>query len=203
MSPGTGRRRGRLARAMLFAAGLAALAAPALAQGAAGSGADQTSAPIDPERLALAREYVQESHMDAVMRGAFANMAKSLPQKAADSATGAKTRQFMNSVSVGMDATVPQLVEATTQATARVFTTQELKDLVAFYRTSSGQSMVAKMPLLMQQMTVGIFQIMPTVYQAAETDYCSHVTCTEADHTRFRQLQSNLSHAAGSPPGAQ
>lgn len=201
MPSGTGKRRGRAARAMLLAANLAALAAPVLAQEA--GGANQTSAPVDPERLALARQYVRESHMDVAMRGAFANMAKSMPQIGTDSANDAKARQWVSSVSVGMDAAVPQLVDATTLATARVFTTQELKDLVAFYGTSSGQSMVAKMPMLMQQVTPVVFQIMPTVYQAAEADYCSHVTCTEADHTRFQRMQSALRAGAKPSPGVQ
>ena len=124
MSSGTGSRGGRAARAMLLAAGLAALAAPALAQETGGSGADQASAPVDPARLALAREYVRESHTDSAMRGVFANMAKSLPRNSADAATEGKARQFVSSVSAGMDAAVPQLVEGTVQATARVFTTQ-------------------------------------------------------------------------------
>ena len=70
---------------------------------------------------------------------------------------------------------------------------------MAFYRTPSGQSMVAKMPMLMQQVTPLVFQIMPAVYRAAEADYCSHVTCTEADHGRFQKLQANLSRGVRPP----
>jgi hypothetical protein len=199
MSSVTGRRGGHAGRALLFAAGLTALAVPAMAQGAGGAPETQAAAPVDPERLALARQYVRESHMDVAMREAFANMAKSMPQIGTDSANDAKARQWVSSVSVGMDAAVPQLIEATTLATARVFTTQELRDLVAFYGTPSGQSMVAKMPMLMQQVTPVVFQIMPTVYQAAEADYCGHVTCTEADHARFQKLQANLSRGVRPP----
>jgi hypothetical protein len=171
-----------------------------VAQDAAGPAADQASAPVDPERLALAREYVRESHIDAAMRGMFANMARSMPQLSADSATDAKARQFVNSFSVGMDAALPMLMDATTQATARVFTTRELKDLVAFYGSPSGQSMVAKMPMLMQQVTPLVFQILPKVYGVAEADYCSHQTCTEADHARFQRLRASLRAGARPPP---
>jgi hypothetical protein len=141
--------------------------------------------------------------MDVAMRGVFANMTKSMPQIGTDSATDAKARQFVSSVSAGMDAAVPQLIEATTLATARVFTTQELRDLVAFYGTPSGQSMVAKMPMLMQQVTPVVFQIMPTVYQAAEADYCRHLTCTEADHARFQRVQSALRAGPRPSPGGE
>jgi uncharacterized protein len=203
MSSGTAKRSVRARRALLLAAGLVALAAPAVAQDTAGPPASQASAPVDPERLALAREYVRESHIDAAMRGMFANMAKSMPRMSADSATDAKARQFMSSFSIGMDAAVPMLVDATTEVTARVFTTQELKDLVAFYGSPAGQSMVAKMPMLMQQVTPLVFQILPKVYGIAEADYCSHQTCTEADHTRFQRMQSSLRSSAPPPPGGQ
>jgi len=201
MSSGTARKGVGARRALLLAAGLTALATPALAQEAAGAPASQASGPIDSERLALAREYVRESHIDATMRGMFANLAKSMPQISADSATDAKARQFMSSFSIGMDAAVPMLVDATTEATARVFTTQELKDLVAFYASPAGQSMVAKMPMLMQQVTPLVFQILPKVYGIAETDYCSHETCTEADHARFQRMQAALSHGPRPPTG--
>ena len=202
MSSVSGRRGGRAGPALLLAAGLAALAVAAMAQEDGGAPVAQIAPPVDPERLELAREYVRESHMDVAMRGVFANMARSLPElRTANSATDARARQFVSSISVGMDAAVPQLVEATTMAAARVFTTEELRDLVAFYGTPSGQSMVAKAPMMMQQVTPAVFQIMPTVYRAAEADYCSHVTCTEADHARFQHLQSAL--RSGGPPGVQ
>jgi hypothetical protein len=196
MSSAYGRTGGRACRALLLAAGVAALGAPALAQ-------DITGGSIDPQRLALAREYVRESHMDAAVRGMLANMARSMPQLSADGATDVKGRQLANSFSVGMDAALPQLLDATAQATARVFTTQELKDLVAFYGSPSGRSMVAKMPALMQQIGPVAIQIMQTVYTTAEADYCRHETCTEADHARFQRLQSSVRAGARPPPGSQ
>jgi hypothetical protein len=196
MSSEYGGMAGRAFRALLLAAGVAAMAAPALAQ-------DSPGGPIDPQRLALAREYMRESHIDAAMRGVLANMARSMPQLSADGATDVKGRQLANSFSVGMDAALPQLMDTTAQATARVFTTQELKDLVTFYGSPSGRSMVAKMPELMQQVGPMAMQIMQTVYTTAEADYCRHETCTEADHARFQRLQSALRAAPRPPPGAE
>jgi|SRR5579859_4336190 len=191
---GTGRR--RTLRALILAAGLAAAAAPALAE-------DRPAGAIDPERLALAREYIRESHIDAAMRGMFANMAKSMPPLSTDSAEDVKARQFLNSISVGMDAALPQLMDATARATARVFTTQELKDLVAFYATPTGRSMVAKMPAMMEQVVPSALDIMQSVYVTAEGDYCRHQTCTEADHARFRRMQSALRASPRPPPAAE
>jgi len=198
MSSGIGN---RLRRALLSAAGVIALAAPAAAQdagpGPGASPADQAAAPVDPERLALARDYVRESHIDAAMRGVFANLAKQMPQLAP---ADARARQFMSSFGVGMDAAVPMLTDMMAETTARVFTIQELKDLVAFYGSPSGQSMVAKMPMMMQQITPMVFQMMPKVYTVAEADFCRRQTCTDADHALFQRLSSSLRARFGPPP---
>jgi hypothetical protein len=203
---GIGRRGASAWRALLCAAGVIVLAAPVAAQNAGpaptGPAADQ-AAPMDPERLALAREYVRVSHIDAMMRGAFANLAKQMPQLASDGANDAKARQFMNSFSVGMDAAVPMLTDMMTETTARVFTTQELKELVAFYGSTTGQAMVAKLPMMMQQITPLVFQIMPKVYTVAEADFCRRQTCTEADHAIFQRLETSLRARVGPTPSPQ
>jgi hypothetical protein len=207
MSSVFGRTGSAVRRAVLVAAGLAALAAPAAAQNAAlpppGMTPPAAQAPgpqADPERLALAREYVRESRLDSAMRGMFANIARSMPQLPADEAGQARAEQFMDSFAVGMDATLPMLLESVAQTTARTFTVQELRDLVAFYGSPSGQSMVAKMPALLREMGPLAFQILPKVYPVAEEDFCRHVTCTEADHLRFRRLESSLAAGVRPPP---
>ena len=199
-----GGRGGRARRMLLLAAAVVALGAPAVAQAPAiGAAPTPAAGATDPERLALAREYIRESHIDAAMRGVLANMARSMPQLSADGATDVKGRQLANSFSVGMDAALPQLMDATARAAARVFTTQELKELVAFYGSATGRSMVAKMPELMQQVCPMAMQIMQTVYTTAEADYCRHDTCTEADHARFQRLQSTLQAGQGPSPGGE
>jgi hypothetical protein len=192
---------------LALAAGLAILAGRAAAQDTpreaarpvASAPAAQPAGAIDPQRLALAKEYIRESHIDAALRGMFANMARNMPQLSADNATDAKARQFVNSFSVGMDAALPLLMDAMTETTARVFTTQELKDLVAFYGSPSGQSMTAKTPAMMQQLVPQLFQMMPKVYEMAEADYCRHVTCTQADHDRFQRMEASLRARAETP----
>lgn len=193
-------------RSLALIVGLAALTGSAYAQVSSPHTASPTASPaagsVDPERLALAREYIRKSQIEAAMRGMFTNLARNMPQPS-DQATDVKGRQLLNSFSTGMDAALPQLMEATAEATARTFTTQELKDLVAFYGSPTGQSMVAKMPTLMQQLVPKAFQIMPTVYATAEADYCRHVTCTQADHDRFQRMRSALPQGPPAPRGSE
>jgi hypothetical protein len=137
--------------------------------------------------------------MDTVLRAAFANMGRSMPQPSSESAADAKVRQLLNSVSAGMDAATPTLVDMMINVTARTFTTQELKELVAFYGSPTGQTMVAKMPGMMQQLTPMIFQMMPKIYAAAETDFCQHQTCTDTDRAMFQHLQASLRARFGAP----
>jgi hypothetical protein len=181
---------------LLCAAGAIALAGPAAA-------GEQPAAPVDPERLALARQYVTASHMDSLLRAAFANMGRQMPQLAPEGAADAKARQFMDSFTVGMDAATPMLVDTMIETTARTFTTQELKELVAFYGSPTGQAMVARMPGMLQQVTPMIFQIMPKAYAVAEADFCKRQTCTEADRAIFHRLSASLSARPGPQPAAR
>jgi hypothetical protein len=200
MSLRAGRGPGRAHRALLCAVAVA-LAVPALAQNAAPPPADQAAAPTDPERLALAREYVRESHMDALMRSAFANLGRQMPQLAPEGADDARARQFMDSFSVGMDAATPMLLDMMTETTARTFTTRELKDIVAFYGSPTGQAMVAKLPGMMQQVSPMIFQIMPKVYAAAEADFCRREKCSDSDRAMFERLGASLQARLAAPAG--
>jgi len=196
-------RRRSVHRWVLLAGGLAALSASAVAAQPAPPDPRYAAAPpsdsIDADRLALAHAFVRESHIDRGMRGMFANVMRSMPQ-VTEGESDAKARQMTESFSAGLEATLPQLMDASAEVAARAFTTQELKDLVAFYASPSGQAMVTKTPMLMQQIGPLAYQILPKVYAAAESDFCSRVSCTDGDRARFEHLQASF--ARQRPPGA-
>jgi|GEM_PF-1216998 len=174
-----------------LACGALAAATPLLAQPAPTPAYDQSSGPIDPERLALARDYVREAHMDTMMKGVMRNVLRQFPGA---SSSDPKMQQFITSYSAGMDAALPDVIDASAEGAARTFTVGELKDLVAFYGSPTGQAVLEKMPQLMQAtMPLIINKILPKVFAATETDYCAHLECTAEDHARFARMMHAMS----------
>ena len=184
---------------VVVGAGLLATVSPALGQEARSpaspapvSAAPSAQAPVDPERLALARELFAQMHMDKTLAGVLANMSRSVPGALGTSAADVKARQMRASFGAGMAAVAPQMVDALVEIYARTLTARELRDAIAFDKTASGQAMLTKLPMAMSQFQPLMLRLMPKIWAAAEVDYCGHLTCTEADHALFQRLQARL-----------
>jgi hypothetical protein len=191
---------------VVVGAGLLSIASAALAQSAvpvAPPPLDRAGvarpAPIDPERLALARELFAQMHMDKMLAGVLANMSRSVPNALGTSASGVKVQQMRASFGAGMAAVAPQMVDALVEIYARTLTAQELRDAIAFDKTASGQAMLTKLPMAMSQFQPFMLTLMPKIWRAAEKDYCGHLACTEADHALFQRLQARYGQAAATP----
>jgi hypothetical protein len=187
---GGGRQRPRLGAACLIGVVLSC-SSPTFAQQSppAAAATSEASAPIDPERLTLAREMFTMMHLDTAMRGVFSNALNSMPVVAGNSQNSARAQQFIKSYSAAMDADFPNIVDDMAEVYARVFTVQELRDTLAFYRTPSGQAALNKMPIVMQQLMPLVMKTMPRVFAAAESDFCGREVCTEAERAVFKRME--------------
>lgn len=177
----------------MLAAGLLALATPVWAQQAASvPSTPQTTAvePVDPARQALARQMIEVFDMKTMMRGMFSNMAGAirLPDGATDDQR-ARMQQMIASIGVGMEAATPRMVDLMVDVYARNFTMQEMQDTLTFYGSPSGKALLKKLPTVMQSVTPMVFKIMPTVFSAAEQDYCAKRTCDDADRKMFDAMR--------------
>jgi hypothetical protein len=61
---------------------------------------------------------------------------------------------------------------------ASTFTEQELQDAVAFYKTSSGQAMLKKMPVLMAKMGPVMADLTPQMAADVHRRVCAKIDCT-------------------------
>jgi hypothetical protein len=172
------------------------MASSAEAQDTAGAAAT-AQPPVDPERLALAERLYTSMHLDTSLRGMMANVFKGMAGGAGDDP---RARQMMSSLSVGFDASLPGMIHAMADVYARELTITELRDAAAFYDSPSGQAILTKMPAIMNRFLPAIMKMYPTMAVAAEQDFCSHVTCTEADHATFARMKGLGS--GGASPGA-
>jgi hypothetical protein len=185
----------------VLAAALFALASPVLAQQATPpvmykEAPHPTVAPppLDPERVALAHKMIEILDMKSMMHGMYASMFASIrPPATATADQKARISQLLQSMSAGMEAATPQLMDMVADTYARQLTAQEMKDSLAFYGSPSGQAILHKLPALMQSVMPMAAHLMPNVMTTAEKDYCAHRTCDAADRQMFAAMKNAYS----------
>jgi hypothetical protein len=141
-----------------WAVGLIALqfllpASVSLAQTQAPSETTQMQAP-SPEALAAAKELLETMHLDqqfkAIVPSLFKNLKGGIVQGRAD-----VERQYDALTPVMIEAfnqRVSEMADAAAIVYARTFTVEELHTLTEFYKTSAGQKMLQKFPVLTQEL---------------------------------------------------
>jgi hypothetical protein len=180
-----------------LALALALAAAPAFAQ---------TSAPAAPptaRQIALAHELVEVSGMrnilSTMLTSVMASMEAGLPhgdtpeqRKVSDALRGAAQDEFGKFV--------PKIVDISVDLYARNYTEQELSDVLAFYKSPSGQSMLAKNPMLMRQISATIAPMIPQMQRDMVNDMCDRMACTA---TMRAAIIEKLPPAAQPAPAAK
>lgn len=175
---------------MKFAAPLSAalllIAGPALAQTAAPSAAPAASTEaIDPVKLDLARQLMEagggvkqaEAQVDGMYGAMFSKMAESMPKE-----QQGMMLSMQHAMQKEMHGLLAPVMDITVKLYAANFTEQELKDVLAFQRSPSGQALVRKTPAIMQQAMVQMVPMimadMPKVMRAVVDDVCTEQHCT-------------------------
>jgi uncharacterized protein len=131
-----------------FAALLFFVAAPACAQTAAPSPA--------PDTLAAAKELVETMHLtrqyEAILPGILKALKPSIVQGRAE-----VDREFDTLVPIILDAfrsRLDEMTDAVATVYASNFSTDELRAVIAFYKTPVGQKMLDKLPTVTQQTVI-------------------------------------------------
>jgi hypothetical protein len=102
-----------------------------------------------PRSVALARRYLEDAQGDRILSSEGPAVARymlaKIPEPAGGAAKADEVRQAMiESANAAVAAKVPAFMEASARIYARIFTDQELADIVAFYDSPSGRAFVAK-----------------------------------------------------------
>jgi hypothetical protein len=156
----------------------ASLAAPALAQ-------EAPAAAPDSERLRLAMKMVElsggEKQADAQVKAIFAAAQKALG-KALPADKAELTAHIYDDLGQEMAGIMPKLLDIGARAYAEVYTEQELKDMIAFQMSESGQAMMKKAPRVRAQIINEtmplIMSAMPGVLNKAAMRACDESHCT-------------------------
>jgi len=164
---------------------LATSAYSATAQPASGT-ADAGSP--DGRTLVLARQVVDATNISTMLSATLHNMvgqAYATLTPAASAESQARRKVYADAQEDATAKMVPKIVESMVNNYARNFTAQELSDLLAFYQSPTGRSMVAKTPQLMRGVTTDMIALLPEVRRDMGEEVCAKVTCTPAERTAF------------------
>ena len=174
----------RFSAAVLTVMAVVAAAPPALAQSAP---------PLpDGERLALARQIykIMGSQTTDAISAALKTMMGAL--SGSGGSDNPRTTAMKAALSDSFDKMMPRMIDGSAEIVAQDFTVDELRDMLAFYQSPTGQVVVRKMPEVIEQgRRIGV-ALVPQMMHDFETDYCGRVTCTPQEQQAFAQLNARL-----------
>ncbi|HEY2482585.1 MAG TPA: DUF2059 domain-containing protein [Caulobacteraceae bacterium] len=172
---------------------------------ATGAWAQAAPPAIDPAKLDLARQIVAavggEKQAELQMRLMFTAM-----QKAVAQSLPADVNQLQGPIfdlmGQEMVKLTPQMLEISTRAYADAYTEKELRDILAFQTSETGQAMVRKTPAVRAEVLAEtmplMLKLLPSIMGRVADKVCAEQHCTP----RQRQAVANaLTHAAARPPG--
>lgn len=110
-------------------------------------------APIDPARLAAARDLMEVTGVSKQMDGMMAAMSKGFQKGAADAGNAAAAGQATKGFNAFLDkfaAYRQPMLDDFAALYAERFTAEEMKAVADFYRSGPGARFIAAMPELMQ-----------------------------------------------------
>ena len=186
-----------------LAGALAALAlgvsASAFAQPAA---APPGGPPPDAERLALAQQIYQLMGTQTLgaTTGALKTMFGSMMAHTGG-ADSAHAQAVQAALSDSIDKMIPRVLQGTVQIMAQDFTADQLRGMLAFYRSPTGQAALQKMPEITAQSIRLSQSLIPQMLRDFEADYCRRITCSDKEQQAFAQVNARMSQSfAAAPP---
>ncbi|MEN3949900.1 DUF2059 domain-containing protein [Iodidimonas sp. SYSU 1G8] len=111
--------------------------------------------------------------------------------------------QLKGSMKRGMARLVPEMMAATTEIYARTFTEQELRDVITFYSSASGQAFLHKGKMVMAEAMTAMNTVIPKYVAYTEEDYCAQVTCGDTERRLFDNMQKGVDISTGRKPLAE
>lgn len=178
----------------------AAVAAAVIAAAQSGAGAlaqaPPAAAAVDPARLALAHQVFEAiggaDTLRANMQAAMAAVSRQMPvgssamQKAASDAGAYAQSQVV--------AAVPQIIRSAEQAYAENFSVDELKGILAFYQSPTGQALKAKQPAVTAAMMAALAPTLRRLQRRVIVhtlgELCAKNACSTEQRATLAKLQA-------------
>ena len=156
---------------------------------------------VDSERLALAQQIYQMvgAQTLSATSSALKTMLGSVTTPAAG-ADPAREQAMKAALTDSVDRMIPKVLQGTVQIMAQDFTVEQLRGMLAFYQSPTGQAVLQKMPEVTSQSIRLSRSLIPAMMRDFETDYCRRIACTDKEQAAFAQVNARLSQAFAAPP---
>jgi hypothetical protein len=160
------------------------LAGPAMAQ-----------SPNEDAKITLTRQVMTELGGEATISAVMENVAKAMasgmikdhPDQAA--ALNDLVASAMHDISA---AVAPRMAEDAVHMYANNFDEQQLKDILAFYRTPTGKVLLAKLPEISRQSGVNATKYVPTIQVMMMDRACAKFGCPDAVKAQVQAAKKKL-----------
>jgi hypothetical protein len=156
---------------------------------------------IDPTRLELARkiyDLIGPETMAATVHSMSTSMSLQFAG-AMDDRSPERAKAMVAAVGDGMNSIMPQVIDASVSAMAHSFTEAQLRDMLTFYQSPTGQVMVRKMPLVWRKGDTAIAMYLPQMMTGVEDSYCSRVKCSSRERKGLEGVAERLAAAQARP----
>ncbi len=155
---------------------------------------------VDGQRLALAQQVFDITGSPALRAQARSLTAGLSVQLATAMSTRdpAHAQAMVAAVGDGLTSITPQLQAEAVSRITRDFTTDQLREMLAFYTSPTGRLAARRMPMILQQTVGSVLGYLPQMMTGIEDSYCSRVKCTRAERHAFEDVAAKM--AAAHPP---
>ena len=149
---------------------------------------------IDPQKLELAQQIYDvvgapalRSSLRGMASGLSVQLASGMAEKDHDHALA-----MVQAVSDGVASITPELETQAVSHIAREFSPEQLREMLAFYASPTGQLAARRLPLIVQQAVGGMLGYLPQMMKGVEDSYCSRVKCTRAERHAFDEVAGRM-----------
>lgn len=141
-------------------------------------GASAASA-ATPGQIALAKRYIDDTHLADTMRSMLAQMRPMLLAQSGTELSPEDGRKFDLAMDAAFKRFLDGYLDRCSVVIADIFTETELNELVIFYESPTGRSLIAKSPELQSKIIPLVSEMMPDFQADFRKELCSQfaVTC--------------------------
>lgn len=159
---------------------------------------------IDPKRLELSRKIydlvgaeTMASTVHSMSTAMSLQFAGAMEDRSAE-----RAKAMVAAVGDGMNSIMPQVIDTSVSAMAHTFTEDQLRDMLSFYQSPTGQVMLRKMPLVWRKGDTAIVTYLPQMMAGVEDSYCSRVKCSSRERKGLEAVADRLVAAQAPRPAS-
>jgi len=135
-----------------------------------------SAAPSD-KQMALAQRYVEASHMVDNVQTMMKQLRPMLMSQAEAQLDASEKKVLGDAFDTAYGHFLQSYLDKVTPILAETYSEDELTQIVAFYESPTGQSMLAKSPELQQKLVPVAMDLVPDLQADMRKEVCAHVSC--------------------------